>query len=505
MNRLYQWKWEVIAPISGILLTLAFAPFDFAYLAVAALMIFYVFSSQASLKRAAFDGYLFGLGLFGSGIWWVYISIHDFGGADAISASLLTALLIAICSLLPALTAIALFNLSKITAIWPRITSSSLAWVAVEYLRGTWLFNGFPWLQIAYSQLDTALAGFAPVTGIYGMGFLLSLSAFTAVETLRKRIVWWHGVIVCSLVWGGGWAVQDIHWSRAAGQAFKITLIQGNIDQDQKWLPNQKSNTLKLYRQLTEQHWDSSVVVWPESAIPAFLSEVRDSYLNPLADAAREHGTDLIVSLPSGGGKTYYNSVMTLGRDEALYHKSHLLPFGEYLPLQPFSGWLLDQLRIPLGSFTAGTRDQPLLKAGGYPFIATICYEDAFGELVIDRIADANYLVNVTNDAWFGNSPEPYQHMQIAQFRALETGRYLVRATNTGVSGIIGPDGKPRQLSKLFTTTALTDEIIPMTGLTPYARIGDIGVFSSMLAFVAALFGWRILFTDITYKRPIRT
>ena len=504
MNRLYQWKWEVVAPISGILLTLAFAPFDFAYLALAALMIFYVFSTQTSLKRVALDGYLFGLGLFGSGIWWVYISIHDFGGADAVSACLLTASLIAVWSLLPVLTALALFKLSKMTAIWSRVTCSALAWVTVEYFRGSWLFNGFPWLQIAYSQLDTPLAGFAPVIGVYGMGFLLALSAFTVVETLLRRIVWWHGLIVCSVIWGGGWALHTIHWTDVAGEAFKITLIQGNIDQDQKWLPSQKPNTLKLYRQLTEQHWDSSVVVWPETAIPAFLSEVRDSYLNPLAIAAREHGTDLIVSLPTGGNKTYYNSVMTLGHDEAFYHKSHLLPFGEYLPLQPFSGWILDQLSIPLGSFTAGSQSQPLLKAGGYPFVATICYEDAFGQLVINRVADAAYLVNVTNDAWFGDSSEPYQHMQMAQFRALEAGRYLVRATNTGVSGIIGPDGKPRQQSKLFATTTLTDDIIPMSGLTPYARIGDIGVFSSMFAFVAALFGWKALFTDTRYKRPIR-
>jgi apolipoprotein N-acyltransferase len=194
--------------------------------------------------------------------------------------------------------------------------------------------------------------------------------------------------------------------------------------------------------------------------------------------------------LPSNGaGDDYYNSVITLGESEAIYHKHHLLPFGEYLPLQPLSGWVLDQLQIPLGNFAAGGDRQPLLKAGGYPFVTTICYEDAFGELVSRQVGQAAYLVNVTNDAWFGDSAQPYQHMQMAQMRALETGRYMVRATNTGVSGFILPNGKISKQAALFTRTTVTDSVLPMAGATPYVLLGDRWVFAGLFLWVSLIYG----------------
>ncbi|MDD2761612.1 MAG: apolipoprotein N-acyltransferase, partial [Methylomonas sp.] len=165
-------------------------------------------------------------------------------------------------------------------------------------------------------------------------------------------------------------------------------------------------------------------------------------------------------------------------RKEGFYHKQHLLPFGEYLPLQPLSGWILDQLQIPLGDFAAGGDRQTLLQAGGYPFVATICYEDAFGELVGRQAEQAAYLVNVTNDAWFGDSAEPFQHMQMAQMRALETGRYMVRVTNTGLTGFVKPDGSISKQAPLYATTTLTDKVMPMGGVTPYVRLGDGAVFA---------------------------
>ncbi len=489
MNRILNWKWQLAAPFAGVLLTLAFAPYDFALAAILALMFFYQASEQLSPKQAALTGYLWGLGLFGSGIWWVYISIHDFGGADPISAGLLTLLLVAFWALFPAGTAALLAKLSILKSAWLRVLTAAVLWVAIEYFRGYWLLNGFPWLQIAYSQLSTPLAGFAPIMGVYGVGFLLAASAFALVEWLRGKLIAWQGVLFLVLVWGSGWILQTVHWTQAAGEPIKITLVQGNIGQQQKWQANQKLHTLKLYQQLTEQHWDADVIIWPETAIPAFLSQVKEFYLDPLAAAAREHGVDLVVSLPtSGSGKDYYNSVLALGEGQALYHKNHLLPFGEYLPLQPLSGWVLDQLQIPLGNFAAGADRQTLLTAGGYPFITTICYEDAFGEQVIRQVADAAYLVNVTNDAWFGDTSQPYQHMQMAQMRALETGRYLVRATNTGLTGFVTPEGRISQQAPLYTTTTLTDSILPMTGLTPYARLGDTGVFGLLILMLACGF-----------------
>lgn len=489
MIRLLRWKWEILAPLFGILLTLAFAPYDYGYLAALALVFFYCFCMAQSIWRAVITGYLFGLGLFGSGIWWVYISIHNFGGADPVSSSLLVLLLVGIWALFPALTAGLFVKFFASADVRLRVAAFSVLWVAVEYFRGYWLLNGFPWLQIAYSQINTPLAGFAPLAGVYGLGFLLALSASMAVEMWRIRSVrCWPGALVLLSIWAGGWCLQGIQWTKAGGSPVTMTLVQGNIAQGQKWLPGQKLRTLQLYQQLTEQHWDSDVIIWPETAIPAFLSQVKDFYLDPLAQKARDHGVDLVVSLPTNGqGKDYYNSVMTLGRKEALYHKNHLLPFGEYLPLQPLSGWILDQLQIPLGDFAAGTDRQPLLQAGGYPFVTTICYEDAFGELVIRQVEQAAYLVNVTNDAWFGNTSQPYQHMQMAQMRALEVGRYMVRVTNTGLTGFVKPNGQISKQAPLYTTTTLTDTIIPMTGLTPYARWGDRAVFVCLFAMLALL------------------
>ena len=488
MNRILYWKAELAAPLLGILLTLSFAPYDYIYAALPALTFLYLVWNKVGARRAFNIGYLFGLGLFGSGIWWVYISIHDYGGADELSAGFLTLLLVAIWALFPAITGVLTTKALKFTGAGSRIFASALLWVAVEYFRGYWLLNGFPWLQIAYTQLHTPLAGYASVLGVYGIGFLLAASAFTFAEMLNRKLMPMHGFLILAIIWTGGALLKTRHWTHANGEPIKITLIQGNISQEQKWLPNQKQNTLQLYQHLTEQHWDSNVIVWPETAIPAFLSQVEEFYLQPLAKTAREHHADLVVSLLTGDSHEYFNSVMALGEKQAFYHKNHLLPFGEYLPLQPLSGWILEMVQIPLGDFTPGKDRQTLLTAGGYPFITTICYEDVFGEQINRQIGEAAYIVNVTNDAWFGNSSQPYQHMQMAQMRALESGRYLVRATNTGLTGFVAPDGNLIKQAPLFTTMTLTDSILPMSGVTPYAMIGDNLVFSILLTLTSLIY-----------------
>lgn len=487
MQKILKWKWELIAPGMGVLMSLAFAPYDYSYLIFLPLFFLYQAWSSCTVKRSVGIGYLFGLGLYGSGVWWVYISIHDFGGADPISASLLTMLLVGVWSSFSALNGFCIAKILRLQHVAMRISLSALAWVLIEYFSGNVILNGFPWLEIAYSQLQTPLVGYAPVIGVYGLGFLLAISAFLWVEAARRKLAFKH-VLILLLMWPIGAGLKMIHWTEVIGSPVKITLVQGNISQDQKWLPDQKINTLRLYKELTVQNWDSQVIIWPETAIPAFFSQVDEFYLRPLRNEARQHQTDLVVSLlTEGEEKQYYNSVMALGESVGVYQKIHLLPFGEYLPLQPLSGWILDVMHIPLGDFTAGSDKQTLLKAGGYPFTTTICYEDAFGEQVSRQIAESAYIVNVTNDAWFGLSSEPFQHMQMAQMRAVETGRYLVRATNTGLTGFIAPDGRIIKQAPLFSATTLTDTILPMAGLTPYARFGDFAVFSLLFSLVGLI------------------
>ena len=471
---LIKWRWEFLSPIAGIILTLAFAPFNYSYLAVVSLVIVFLSWLDCTPARALFRGYLFGLGLFGSGISWVYISIHDYGGAPAVGAVLLTLLIVFFWALFPALTAylcVKIFaNKYKHKLIW----IIPFIWIFVEYIRGYWLLNGFPWLQIAYTQLETPLKGFVPILGVYGTGLLLLLTASLIVAGFNKSIKYRVAAIFVLLIWSSGWFLQSIEWTKAKGPAIKVALIQGNVSQNEKWLPANRIKTLRSYHQLTTQNWDANVIVWPETAIPAFLSQVKQHYLNPLSAEAKAHNTDLIVSLPASNEQNeHFNTVLTLGLNEGRYDKNHLLPFGEYLPLQPLSGFILESLNIHLGSFTSGGNDQKLLIAGGYPFNTSICYEDAFASEAKRGLPEAAYLVNVTNDAWFGDSIEPHQHMQIAQMRALETGRYMLRATNTGVTAIIAPDGTIITKAPMFKQTVLRGKIFPMEGITLYARLSD--------------------------------
>ena len=537
--------WDFGAPVAGILLTLSFAPFDYSCLALVALVFLFACWQNISAKRAAMRGYLFGLGAFGSGVSWVYISMHDFGGAGVFGSSMLTGLFAGFWALFPALAGYLSVKTNPVNKGPARIMLMPVIWILVEYLRGYWVLNGFPWLHVAYSQLETSLAGYIPVFGVYGTGFIVALTASVAVEIFRmtarvdifllgnySRITLLqaiHGVnaksafptslahcrgefanallrvirlgrlksplqliMLLAVLWGTGGLLRNVTWTHEIGQPIRVSMIQGNIAQDQKWRPENKINTLLKYKKMTEEHWDSNVIIWPETAIPAYLDQVKDTFLAPLGNDAKLHNTDLIISVPvqETAPKKNFNAVITMGKEEGIYRKTHLLPFGEYLPLQPLSGFVLNMINIRLGNFTPGAVNQHLLKAGGYPFITLICYEDVFGDLSIRGLSDAAYLVNVTNDGWFGNSIEPHQHLQMARMRAIETGRFLLRATNTGMTGIVSPKGEIINMAPLFQETALTGTIIPMGGITPYARWGDKPVIGLMVILLLGLKGY---------------
>jgi apolipoprotein N-acyltransferase len=479
IKKIFQQYWgDFFALGAGILFTLAFAPFDYVYFAILALTILFACWQDISPRRALLRGYLFGLGQFGLGVSWVYVSIHDFGKASIASSGVMTAFFVAFWAIFPAFAAYLYAKLAGLN----RILLMPVIWLLVEYLRGYWVLDGFPWLIAGYSQLETPLAGYVPVLGVYGVGFLVALSASFSLFIAQHKN--WKIAAVLLVLWAVGGYLQTIQWTKAVGAPIPVALIQGNITQDKKWLPENKINTLRLYKELTEQHWDAKIIVWPETSIPAYLSEVYEFFILPLNQLAKQHKSDLIVSLPidSASGEQY-NAAMTLGSHIADYRKKHLLPFGETMPLQPLSSFVLHQLHLNLGGFTAGGNNQPLLSAGGYRFITSICYEDVFGEQAIEGLEKAAYLVNVTNDGWFGDSIEPHQHLQMARMRALETGRFLLRSTNTGITAIVAPNGRIIQQLPLFKVGVLSDYIMPMTGLTPYALIGD----APIIYFVALL------------------
>jgi len=474
--------YDGLALLGGALLPLAFAPFDWPYLAILSLLLLFRSWLDASPARAFVRGYLFGLGQYGFGVSWIYVSLHDYGGADTVTATGLTALFVMFLALYPALAGFLARRFSasasltvKFLLLFPSI------WVLVEWFRG-WFLTGFPWLQVGYSQVATPLGAIAPLAGVYGVSLtvaaLAGLLLFAFYGRRYQPILMIVGVFaLCA-------GLGRIQWTQSAGEPFKASLLQGNVPQNVKWQPAFQQATLDLYTEMTRQHWDSRLIIWPETAVPAFYHQVKDTYFAKLQREAVRNNADLLIGIPvlELPSENYYNAIVGVGSHSGAYFKRHLVPFGEFLPLRPVLGFVLDLLEIPLSDFSRGGDGQEPLVAAGYPLAASICYEDIFGQESLADLPRAAYLVNVTNDAWFGDSVAPHQHLQMARTRARETGRYMLRATNTGVTAVISPDGKIVKQAPLFQKAAITAEIEPMRGATGYVLFGDWPVIIALFA-----------------------
>ena len=475
----------------GLLLPLAFSPYDHAWLAPISL--FALFGSWLNAKplQAFLRGYVFGLGQFGVGVFWVYNSMHDFGGASPVEAGGLTALFVLILAFYPATAGLLSAYFFK-EAGWHRklLAVFPAFWVLCEWLRG-WFIADFPWLQVGSSQVDTPLGhGLAPVLGVHGVSLAvallagLALSAFNRNDWQRRAAMLGIGLLLVACA-----GLSHIPWTQAAGEPFKAVLLQGNVPQNQKWLPELQRATFDLYVGMSREHWDAKLIVWPETAIPAFYHQIKDNWLAELKEEAATHHTEIILGIPWADLATqrYYNAMVTVGEKPGHYLKRHLVPFGEYLPFRHVFGWVLDILEIPLADFAGGEPGQEPMRAAGYPLAASICYEDVFGNEARDALPQAAYLVNVTNDAWFGDSMAPHQHVQMARMRALESGRYMLRATNTGITAVISPQGQIVSQAPMFQQAAVVAEITPRSGATPYVRFGDGAVVGFLLALLVFL------------------
>lgn len=479
---------DALALLAGLLLPLAFAPFNAAFLAVVCMALLFSTWLEATPGQAFRRGYLFGMGQFCFGISWIYNSLHDYGGASSLEATGLTGLFSMILSLYPALAgwvSVRLFPTGNLRVL----TAFPADWILAEWQRG-WSWSGFPWLQLGYSQMDGPLAGLAPVFGVFGVSFALAFLA--GLLLLAPR---WKGqtrnlaLISVVILMAGAYALGRINWTSPAGTPFKATLIQGNTPQNLKWEPSQQKLTMDMYTDLTRQHWDSKLIVWPETAIPAFYQQIQKPFLIPLEAEALAHDSEILLGIPyyEAANDRYYNAMAVVGRKPGVYLKRHLVPFGEFLPMRPIFGWVLNILEIPLSDFGTGTDNQIPLEAAGYKLAASICYEDVFGHESLAALPDASYLVNVTNDAWFGDSMAPRQHVQMARMRSLETGRWMLRATNSGVTAFIDPKGTITDRLPLFQQGTLSAEVTPMQGTTPYIIWGDWFVVCGSLATLAGL------------------
>ena len=472
----------VLCLLAGTLVPLAFAPYDIYLLAFISPAILFALWSRHTARWAFVHGYLFGLGMFGIGVSWLHISIHIFGGMHMTGAWALTFLLVAFLSLYPALVgylARRWFDCSQtiqVIIIFPAL------WVLAEWCR-TWIFTGFPWLHIGYSQIDTPLASIAPVLGVYGVSWASTLAAGFLVlvcrQTLRHKII---GTLCLSLICLGSWLSGRHSWTKQQDEAVSVALIQGAIPQEIKWLPEYRRPSLDLYQKLSLPHWGRDLIIWPETAIPAYYHQAYD-VITELHKMALSQGTDILIGLPVKDLKTAddYNSVVLLNNTSSFYHKRHLVPFGEYLPLDFLFAPLIRSLNIPMSDFSPGRQGTALLSASKFKFGMSICYENIFGEEIIQVLPEAEILINVSNDAWFGDSAAPHQHLQMARMRTLETGRYMLRATNTGISAIINEKGRIMSRSPQFQPTVVAGRASLFTGMTPYAHFGNIPIVCLLL------------------------
>ncbi len=484
----------LLSVIAGVSLVGAFAPLEWwmlSFISPALLIILWL----SSMPRQAFGlGYFFGLGFFGAGISWVYNSIHEFGQAPPVFAAALTLLFVLVLSLFPA--AVGWIQAQCRQRSLRLLVVIPAAWVLLEWLRG-WIFTGFPWLQLGYSQLDTPLAAIGPVFGVLGVsGGILLLIGLAVMAVLSAGKSRWLALVSIFLTFGVTVVLNQIEWTHAKDKPISVALVQGNIAQENKWQDEWLQPTIQRYTDLTLKNLDRDLVIWPEVALPGFYHQFKPGILDPLQRKLQGSKTDLLLGILFQEGSQNHNSLVKLGEDTEVYHKRHLVAFGEYIPLRHWLSWLSQWVILPASNMDPGL-EPTLLHVAGEVIAGSICYEDAYGNEMAQMLPSASLLVNVSNDAWFGDSLAPHQHLEIARMRALELGRPLLRTTNTGVSAVVNYKGELVAVSPQFEVDVLKVEVLPRVGATAFVKWGNIPVIVLCIALILLVFGRRL----VSYNR----
>jgi apolipoprotein N-acyltransferase len=483
-------RWgDLTALAAGALMPLGFAPFNVFIIPVIALAVLFFLWREVTPWRAFWRGWLFGVGM-GWGIAWVRISMMEFGGVAPVAAWALSFALIAYVALYPAVLAYWMVRIFPDCNRVRLLLVSPALWTLLEWVR-SWLFSGFPWLSLGYSQIDAPLAGLAPFSGVYGVtwatAFSASLLVYAYMGGMRRALS--HALPAFVGLWLVAWLMTQVNWSRPYGEPFNVALVQANIPQELKWDHHYADEIMMRYLTLSQEHLDARLIIWPETAVPMFLGDAPPGYedarilMAELENLYLYHRIGFMLGIREYDATTqqYYNSIATVGHASGIYRKVHLVPFGEFVPLRAWLGDLMRILDLPLlEDFSRGERTQPLLEMCKQSIGASICYEDAFPTEIRRPMPFATLLVNVSNDAWFGDSIAPHQHLQIARMRALENGRWLLRATNTGISAVIDDKGKIITHSQQGEITVLRADIQPLEGGTPYALSGNFQLFFIM-------------------------
>ncbi|MDP3743434.1 MAG: apolipoprotein N-acyltransferase [Methylotenera sp.] len=473
---------------------LGFSPFYFYPASIISLIgLCYFWYVSDSTKQAALAGFAYGLGLFGAGIYWIYISLHTFGGMPSLMAGFSTFALAAFMALFPA----------AVGALSKRISNNSheamiiaipVFWALSDWVR-SWIFTGFPWLTIGYSQVPhSPLAGYMPIIGVYGVTLISVLIASLLAFWFAKKpatMTWQrYSIAALMLIIVSGYLLKQVEWTTPSGKPLSVSLLQGNIAQDMKWDPEIANQTLNQYLTMAESS-EAKLIIMPETALPVLSSELPADIGIRLQQHAIKNNGDILLGLVERENGEYFNSVFSLGSSKsAVYRKSHLVPFGEFIPFKMAFGWIYrDLLNMPLSDLSRGDKYQQPMSIAGEKVAVNICYEDVFGEEIIRQLPAATLLVNVSNDAWYGTSYAADQHMQFSQARALETGRMMLRATNTGATAIINHKGYVLAHAPHFTQTSLNGTAQGYTGSTLYVRWGNWPLV--LFCFSVIAFVWR--------------
>ena len=467
-------KRALLSLVSGAIAPLAFSPNNMWVLGMVSVMGLYVALKHATPRQGAITGWCYGLGFFGVGVSWVFVSINVYGNASEFFAGLITAVFVAGLSLFIALQGWLnqrFFNRSFY------LFSFAALWVLGEWFRG-WFLTGFPWLYMGYPHVNSAFSGLAPLLGVLGISGVVVLSGAGFGE---MYLAWHrtHSLYTVArtyiptglfLVWTIAALAGQFTWVTTTGEAVSIGIVQGNIAQGEKFDANLRRRNLDIYENLTNPLWNSDIVFWPETAIP-YLYDENGDIERYFSSAATSHDSTLVSGIFGSNGDDTYNSIASLGASQDIYHKQKLVPFGEYAP--PLFSVFFQLFDLPMSSLSPGPSGQDLLAAGNYTLAPFICYEVVYPDFVRRQAHDADFLVTISNDTWFGASWGPLQHLEMAAMRALENGRYMVRATNNGVSAIINEKGEIVTQSAQFQAQTLAGSVLLMDGRTPFSRWGS--------------------------------
>ena len=466
----------LLALLAGGAMPLALAPFDiWPLLLLAGGLCFWVLQRAGSGAQAFWRSWLFGVGKYAVGASWVYVSIDVYGGAGGLLSTTLVAFFVAGLALFHGVFGWLYYQARRIgrcTGMADALLFASL-WTALEWAL-TWVFTGFPWLFAGFAFVDTPLAGLAPVGGVLLVSFAALLTATTAT-TLATARAQPAPLLLAAAVWLVAWALQAVDWT-SPGATRTVALVQANQAQETKWDPDGARLAKERYQQLSAPVWDHDIVFWSEAAIPELYHRAAP-FINALAGQAH---ADLVLGVVAAqvqqGGEevVIHNAAISTGG--GIYRKRRLVPFGEYVPLESLLRGSIAFFDLPMSRTAPGAETQPLLQAGGLALALAICYEIAYPSAVAAQARHADALATISNDTWFGASIGPHQHLQIARMRALENGKYVLRATNNGITAIIDQRGAVVARLPQFEAGVLTGTVRAAAGATPFGRFGNLPV-----------------------------